>query len=75
VGSYPGGKGRLQALHAQGNLEQLQAIRDTTLGRVSLDSGKVFLGEWRFPDEIWLRLEHQYRGLRYEFTLPWPENT
>ncbi|HET7102642.1 MAG TPA: glutamine--fructose-6-phosphate transaminase (isomerizing) [Terracidiphilus sp.] len=31
--------------------EQPRAIRDTALGRVSLDSGKVFLGELDIPDE------------------------
>jgi len=31
--------------------EQPQAVRDTTLGRVSLDSGKVFLGEMKIADE------------------------
>src|SRR5208337_308062 len=31
--------------------EQGQAVRDTTLGRVSLDSGKVFLGEMKIADE------------------------
>jgi glucosamine--fructose-6-phosphate aminotransferase (isomerizing) len=31
--------------------EQPRAITDTTLGRVSLDSGKVFLGEMDIPDE------------------------
>jgi glutamine---fructose-6-phosphate transaminase (isomerizing) len=31
--------------------EQPRAVTDTTLGRVSLDSGKVFLGEMRIPDE------------------------
>ncbi len=31
--------------------EQPRAVRDTTLGRVSLDSGKVFLGEMKIPDE------------------------
>ncbi len=30
--------------------EQPRAIRDTTLGRVSLDSGKVFLGEMKLTD-------------------------
>jgi len=30
--------------------EQPRAIRDTTLGRVSLDSGNVFLGEMDIPD-------------------------
>jgi glucosamine--fructose-6-phosphate aminotransferase (isomerizing) len=31
--------------------EQPRAVRDTTLGRVSLDSGKVFLGEMEIADE------------------------
>ena len=31
--------------------EQPRAVRDTTLGRVSLDSGKVFLGEMEISDE------------------------
>ncbi|MGD0801260.1 MAG: glutamine--fructose-6-phosphate transaminase (isomerizing) [Terracidiphilus sp.] len=31
--------------------EQPRAIRDTTLGRVSLDSGKVFLGEMKISDQ------------------------
>jgi glucosamine--fructose-6-phosphate aminotransferase (isomerizing) len=31
--------------------EQPRAIRDTTLGRVSLDSGQVFLGEMKISDE------------------------
>jgi glucosamine--fructose-6-phosphate aminotransferase (isomerizing) len=31
--------------------EQPRAIRDTTMGRVSLDSGKVFLGEMKIHDE------------------------
>ena len=31
--------------------EQPRAIRDTTLGAISLDSGKVFLGEMEIPDE------------------------
>ena len=31
--------------------EQPRAIRDTTLGRVSLDSGKVYLGEMKIADE------------------------
>ncbi|HTX77978.1 MAG TPA: glutamine--fructose-6-phosphate transaminase (isomerizing) [Terracidiphilus sp.] len=31
--------------------EQPRAIRDTTMGRVSLDSGKIFLGEMDIPDE------------------------
>jgi glucosamine--fructose-6-phosphate aminotransferase (isomerizing) len=32
--------------------EQPQAIRDTTLGRISLDTGRVFLAEMKIPDEI-----------------------
>ena len=31
--------------------EQPRAVTDTTLGRVSLDSGKIFLGEMDIPDE------------------------
>ncbi len=31
--------------------EQPRAIRDTTLGRVSLDTGKVFLGEMKISDD------------------------
>src|SRR5208283_5152378 len=31
--------------------EQPRAITDTTMGRVSLDSGKIFLGEMEIPDE------------------------
>jgi len=37
--------------------EQPRAIRDTTLGRVSLDSGKVFLGEMEIADEELARAE------------------
>ncbi len=31
--------------------EQPRAVTDTTMGRVSLDSGKIFLGEMEIPDE------------------------
>ncbi len=31
--------------------EQPRAVRDTTMGRVSLDSGKVYLGEMKIADE------------------------
>jgi len=31
--------------------EQPRSIRDTTLGRISLDTGKVFLAEMKIPDE------------------------
>ena len=35
--------------------EQPRAIRDTTLGRVSLDTGKVFLDEMKISDEAFRR--------------------
>ena len=35
--------------------EQPRAIRDTTLGRISLDTGKVFLGEMKIGDEEFRR--------------------
>ena len=35
--------------------EQPRAIRDTTLGRISLDTGKVFLAEMKIPDETLLQ--------------------
>ncbi|MBV8673324.1 MAG: isomerizing glutamine--fructose-6-phosphate transaminase, partial [Acidobacteriaceae bacterium] len=35
--------------------EQPRAIRDTTLGRISLDSGKVFLSEMQISDEEFRR--------------------
>jgi glucosamine--fructose-6-phosphate aminotransferase (isomerizing) len=31
--------------------EQARSIRDTTLGRISLDTGRVFLAEMKIPDE------------------------
>jgi glucosamine--fructose-6-phosphate aminotransferase (isomerizing) len=37
--------------------EQPQAVRDTTLGRLSLDSGKVFLEEMEIADEELARAE------------------
>ncbi len=37
--------------------EQPRAIRDTTLGRISLDTGKVFLAEMKIPDETLRRAE------------------
>ena len=47
--------------------EQPRAITDTTLGRVSLDSGKVFLGEMEIADEeLAARLQHQHRRLRHQ---------
>ncbi len=40
--------------------EQPRAVRDTTLGRVSLDSGKVFLDEMDISAEDFRRLEKVY---------------
>jgi glucosamine--fructose-6-phosphate aminotransferase (isomerizing) len=37
--------------------EQPRAIRDTTLGRISLDSGKVFLSEMKISDEEFRRAD------------------
>jgi len=31
--------------------EQPRAVRDTTMGRISLDTGRVFLAEMKIPDE------------------------
>ena len=38
--------------------EQPQAVRDTTLGRVSLETGKVVLDGWDFTDEDFRRFEN-----------------
>jgi len=38
--------------------EQPQAVRDTTLGRVSLETGKVLLDEWGFTEEEFRRFEN-----------------
>jgi glucosamine--fructose-6-phosphate aminotransferase (isomerizing) len=47
--------------------EQPRAITDTTLGRVSLDSGKVYLGEMKITDEeLASASEHQHRRLRHQ---------
>jgi len=40
--------------------EQPRAVRDTTLGRVSLDSGKVFLEEMDITDDNFRKLEKVY---------------
>ncbi len=40
--------------------EQPRAVRDTTLGRVSLDSGKVFLDEMDITDEDFRKLDKVY---------------
>ena len=40
--------------------EQPRAVRDTTLGRVSLDSGKVFLDEMDITEEDFRKLEKVY---------------
>ena len=47
--------------------EQPRAITDTTLGRVSLDSGKVFLGEMKIERRRAGRgIKHQHCGVRHE---------
>ncbi len=38
--------------------EQPRAVRDTTLGRVSLDTGKVFLDEMDISEDDFRRLQH-----------------
>ena len=38
--------------------EQPRAVRDTTLGRVSRDSGKVFLEEMKMSEQEFRRIEH-----------------
>jgi len=38
--------------------EQPRAVRDTTLGRVSLDTGKVFLDEMDITEDDFRRLQH-----------------
>src|SRR5262244_2099721 len=40
--------------------EQPRAVRDTTLGRVSLDTGKVFLDEMDITEEDFRQLQHVY---------------
>ena len=40
--------------------EQPRAVRDTTLGRVSLDSGKVFLDEMDITEDDFRKLEKVY---------------
>src|SRR5579862_4382089 len=40
--------------------EQPRAVRDTTLGRISLDSGKVFLDEMDITEEDFRKLEKIY---------------
>ena len=47
--------------------EQPRAVRDTTLGRVSLDSGKVFLDEMDITEDDFRKLEQGlHRGLRHQ---------
>ncbi len=38
--------------------EQPRAIRDTTMGRISLDTGKVFLAEMKIPDETFRKVRN-----------------
>ena len=47
--------------------EQPRAVRDTTLGRISLETGNVFLGEMKIADEEFAqRHQHQHRRLRHQ---------
>jgi glucosamine--fructose-6-phosphate aminotransferase (isomerizing) len=47
--------------------EQPRAVRDTTLGRVSLDSGKVFLDEMDITEDDFRKLEQGlHRRLRHQ---------
>ncbi len=56
--------------------EQPRAVTDTTLGRVSLDSGKVFLGEMKIADEelAWPRASTSPPAAPVG-TPRWPANT
>ena len=45
LGSDLGGEGRLQATSCSGNFRQPHAVRDTVLGRASLETGQVHLNE------------------------------
>jgi glutamine---fructose-6-phosphate transaminase (isomerizing) len=38
--------------------EQARSVRDTTMGRISLDTGKVFLAEMKIPDETFRRVRN-----------------
>ena len=58
VGSGHGGEGRLQALHAQGDFRAADwAVKETVLGRASVETGRVFLQEIEIPDEDLRRVE------------------
>ena len=47
--------------------EQPRAVRDTTLGRVSLDSGKIFLEEMEITEAEFAKLrQDQHRRLRHQ---------
>ena len=50
--------------------EQPRAVRDTTLGRVSLDTGEVYLPDMKITAErISHRNRHHHRGVRHELAL------
>ena len=51
LGPHHGGEGRLQALHAQGDLRAAAGGPRHLLGRVSLDTGRVFLEEMTLSEE------------------------
>ena len=58
VGSDHGGEGRLQALHAQGNLRAAdRGARDRFSAASSQDTGKVFLEEMKLSDETLAGIE------------------
>jgi len=44
-------KGRLQTFHAQRDLRAARAVRETVEGRISLDTGRVFLDEMKNLNE------------------------
>ena len=45
--------------------EQPRSLQDTIAGRISLDTGRVFLEEARFPQKRSAKIQtHSYRGLR-----------
>ena len=46
--------------------EQPRAVRDTTLGRVSLDTGNIFLDEMDITEDDFSAEENLYRCLRHQ---------
>ena len=68
LGSDLGGEGRLQALHAQGNLRAAAAVRETVLGRASLETGQVHLNEMAISDAD-LKCDRQDHAARLRHVL------